>query len=82
MEGHPVKYQLDEEMIPDSLIDIDDLKVSNIQESSQMFYPSDGSVMKVDHCSVGGLEFKKSIIIKDNLAFGLRRAADRPYEGS
>lgn len=47
-----------------------------------MFYPYDGSVMKVDSCSVGGAEFRKSIIIKDNLAFGLRRATDAPYEGN
>jgi hypothetical protein len=45
-----------------------------------MFYPSDGSVIKVDHCAVGGVEFKKSVVIKDNLAFGLRKAGDRPYE--
>lgn len=30
VEGHPVKYQLDDEMIPETLIDIDDLKISNI----------------------------------------------------
>ncbi len=45
-----------------------------------MFYPYDGSVIKVDHCAVGGLEFKKSVIIKDNLAFGLRKAGDRTYD--
>jgi hypothetical protein len=47
-----------------------------------MFYPYDGSVMKVDNCSVGGADFKKSIIVKDNLAFGLRRETDRAYEGN
>ena len=50
IDGQPVRYQMDEEMIPETLLDIDDRKVSNIQESSQMFYPYDGSVMKVDHC--------------------------------
>jgi hypothetical protein len=80
VEGHPVKYQLDEEMVPEALIDIDDLKVSNISENSQMFYPYDGSVMKVDSCSVGGNDFKKSIITKDNLTFGLRRATDGHYD--
>lgn len=47
-----------------------------------MFYPYDGSVMKVDSCSVAGQDFKKAIIVKDNLAFGLRRATDTPYEGN
>ena len=79
LEGQPLKYQMDEEMIPDTLIDIDDLKVQNIQERSQMLYPYDGSVMKVDTCSVGGKDFKKSIITKDKLAFGLRRATDQEY---
>ena len=39
-----------------------------------------GPVIKVDSCSAGGIDFKKSIILKDNLAFGLRRATDRPYD--
>lgn len=30
VEGQPMKYQLDDEMVPESLIDIDDQKVSNI----------------------------------------------------
>ncbi len=71
---------MDEEMIPDSLLDIDDQRVSSIQENSQMFYPYDGSMMKVDHCSVGGVEFKKSLVVKDNLTFGLRNAHDSNYE--
>ena len=78
--GQPVKYQMDEEMTPDTLLEIDAQKVSSIQEVSQMVYPFDGSVIKVDHCAVGGSEFKKSLIIKDNLAFGLRKAVDRGYE--
>jgi hypothetical protein len=45
-----------------------------------MFYPYDGSVMKVDHCQAGGLEFAKSIVLKDNLAFGLRKAKDIHYD--
>ena len=77
-----MKYVMDEEMIPDSLLDIDDLKVSSIMENSQLFYPYDGSVMKVDNCSVGGAEFKKSVVVKDNLSFGLRKAVNKDYEGS
>lgn len=78
-EGQPLKYQLDDELIPEQLIDIDDIKVQSIQERSQMLYPKDGSVIKVDTCSVGGNSFKKSIITKDKLAFGLRRATDLAY---
>ena len=49
-----------------------------------MMYPYDGSVIKVDSCSIGGLDFKKSSVQKDNLSFGLRKAAqvNKAYEGS
>ena len=36
-------------------------------------YPDDNSVMRVDHFTVGGKKFSKSLIIKDNLRFGLRQ---------
>ena len=42
------KYQLDEEMVPDSLLDIDDQNIGAISEHTQLLYPTDGSIMKVD----------------------------------
>lgn len=35
-------------------------------------YPDDNSIIRVDHFSVGGKQFSKSIVMKDNLRFGLR----------
>ena len=35
--------------------------------------------MKVDTRSVGGNSFRKAVITKDKLAFGLRRATDLEY---
>jgi hypothetical protein len=35
-------------------------------------------VIRVDHFVVGGQTFKKSIVIKDNLRFGLRERKDIP----
>lgn len=68
------KYQFDEEMIPDSLLDIDDRKIQNIEEKSQMLYPDDNSVMKVDTFEIAGKKYTKSSVMKDNLTFGLRKA--------
>jgi len=45
---------MDEEMLPEQLLDVDDSKIGNINESSQLFYPDDNSIMKVDHFEIGG----------------------------
>lgn len=67
------KYQLDDEMIPEQMLDIDDLKIQNINEKSQFYYPGDGSIIKVDAFSANGQTSKKSVVFKDNLTFGLRK---------
>jgi len=33
---------------------MDDLGIQSIRDSTQLLYPSDNSVMKVDHFEVGG----------------------------
>lgn len=60
--------------MPETLIDMDDKKIQNVREQSQMMYPSDNSIMRVDQYEVGGQKHSKSQIIKDNLTFGLRPA--------
>ena len=65
---------MDDEMIPDTLLDIDDQKVQSISETTDFLYPSDGSVMKVDTYTIGGKTYKKAMVIKDNLKFGIRSA--------
>lgn len=35
-------------------------------------YPDDNSIIRVDHFSVGGTQFSKSLVLKDKLRFGLR----------
>jgi len=67
-----MKYTLDEENLPSSLLNVEDAKIQCITEKSALMYPDDNSVIRVDHFSVGGKQFSKSIIIKDNLRFGLR----------
>ena len=60
------------------MLDIDDLKVQNIFEKTEMFYPGDGSIMKVNTFSSGGETHKKSVVYKDNLIFGLRKTQVEP----
>ena len=67
-----MKYSMDEDLLPDRMLDIEDDRVQNIAEKTALLYPDDNSVMKVDHFTVGGKTFSKSIIVKDNLKFGLR----------
>lgn len=63
---------MDEDLLPEKMLDIEDDKVQNIAEKSALMYPDDNSIMRVDHFTVGGKTFSKSIIVKDNLKFGLR----------
>ncbi len=67
-----MKYSIDDEMLPDSMLNIDDDIIQSIQENSASLYPDDNSIMRVDHFTVGGSFFSKSIVQKDNLKFGLR----------
>ncbi len=65
-------YELDQDLLPSSLVDVDDSKVGPIAERTQAYYPDDNSIMRVINYEVGGKSFKKSHVIKDNLTFGLR----------
>ena len=67
-----MRYVLDEEALPKSLINVEDAKIQVISEKSALMYPDDNSVMRVDHFQIGGKQFSKSVVIKDNLRFGLR----------
>jgi hypothetical protein len=71
-----MKYVLDEEAIPNHLINVEDAKIQLITEKSAFMYPDDNSIIRVDHFSVGGKQFSKSIVMKDNLRFGLRARQD------
>lgn len=67
-----MKYNMDEDLLPDRMLDIEDDRVQNIAERSALMYPDDNSIMRADHFTVGGKTFSKSIVVKDNLKFGLR----------
>jgi len=67
-------------MLPDLLLSVDDGKVGNVMEHSELFYPDDNSIMRVDSWAVGGVQSAKSVIYKDNLTFGLRNVAASELE--
>jgi hypothetical protein len=71
--GGFMKYAIDEDVLPERMLDIEDDKIQSINERSAFLYPDDNSIMKVDHFSVGGSDFSKSVVMKDNLRFGLRK---------
>lgn len=75
-----MKYVLDEEALPSTLINVEDSKIQCVSEKSALMYPDDNSVIRVDHFAVGGCQFSKSIVIKDNLRFGLRTRASTKQE--
>lgn len=49
-----MKYVLDEDALPSSLINVEDAKIQCVQEKSALMYPDDNSVIRVDHFAVGG----------------------------
>jgi len=71
---------MEEENLPGQLLDIDDDKIQFISEKCDFLYPDDNSVMRVTNFSVGGNNFKKSMVTKDNLRFGLRTAVEMEEE--
>ena len=59
--------------MPEPMLNVEDDKVQSISEKMGLLYPDDNSIIRVDHYSVGGVQFSKSLVIKDNLKFGLRQ---------
>lgn len=54
------------------MLDIDFQAVQNIQQTITQFFPDDNSVMNVEEVQIGGKSYKKSIIQKDKMTFGIQ----------
>lgn len=63
--------------LSDFLYDIDSHKVGVIRTNSKFSYPSDNSIIKVEKNLLGNRRLGKSIIIKDNLVFGIRESEEK-----
>jgi hypothetical protein len=60
----------------EDLIDIESSKVGVIRTNTKYSYPSDNSLIRVEKLLIGGRRLGSSLVLKDNLAFGIRERAD------
>lgn len=72
----PVKYTLDEEQVPTQMLDVDDLRVQNIKQTLNQYFPDDNSIITSEEYSIGGQNRVKPIVYKDQLQFGLREVTN------
>jgi hypothetical protein len=73
----PVKYQLDEEMIPPNMIDIDDQRVRNIKQTLNQYLPDDNSIITSEEYHLGGVLRIKPVVYKNKLQFGFRNVTNQ-----
>jgi hypothetical protein len=60
----------------DNMIDIDPEKVGVIRTNTKYSYPSDNSLIRAEKHLIGGRRIGCSLIMKDNLVFGVRERHD------
>ena len=66
----------------DHLLDLDPTRVGVIRTNSKYSYPCDNSLIRVDKLLIGGRRLGTSLILKDNLSFGIRERGDTFREKS
>jgi len=54
------------------IIDIPQHKVGTLRVNQKFCFPCDNSIIRVDKHNVGGRRFGASVILKDNMVFGIR----------
>jgi hypothetical protein len=55
-----------------NLYDIDSTKVGVIRSNSKYCFPCDNSIIRIDKHVIGNRRLGTSLVIKDNLAFGIK----------
>jgi hypothetical protein len=66
----------------EDLIDIDGSKVGVIRSNTKYLYPCDNSLIRVEKLLIGGRRLGSSLILKDNLSFGIRERSDNFHKKS
>lgn len=61
---------------PSDTLDLDTNKVGVIRTNTKYSYPCDNSLIRVDKLLIGGRRLGTSLILKDNLTFGIRERSD------
>lgn len=56
---------------------IDGNKAGIIRENLKYGFPCDNSIIRVDKLQIGGRRVGKSMIVKDNLIFGVKERKER-----
>jgi hypothetical protein len=62
------------------LLSIDDSLVGQVKENVKLMYPSDESVIKSTRLFIGNRQIGKTVVLKDNLIFGIRKVAGKENE--
>lgn len=60
-----------------NLYDIDSSKVGLLRSNSKYCFPADNSIIRIDKHIVGGRRIGSSLVVKDNLAFGIQETMDK-----
>jgi len=55
-------------------------KAGIIRENLKYGFPCDNSIIRVDKLQIGGRRLGKSVIVKDNLVFGIKERRERFIE--
>jgi len=74
-----LKFTLDQSVIPESMLDIDNQKIQNIETNVHQFLPDDNSVMNCETFEIGGRKHQKSIVFKDKFCFGISKIQGQDY---
>jgi hypothetical protein len=59
------------------MLEIPSNKIGFIRTNTKFCYPSDNSIIRVDKHEIGNRRMGSSIIIKDNLVFGVRERLEQ-----
>ena len=62
--------------IPMECLDIDQHKTGLIRTNQKFSFPCDNSVIRVDKNYVGSRRFGASVVVKDNMVFGVKESAE------
>ena len=59
------------------MYEIDPTKVGIIKANSKYCFPCDNSIIRIDKYEIGNRRVGSSMIIKDNLTFGIRESEEK-----
>lgn len=61
------------------MLDIDDHRVTSVNQCLNQFFPDDNSIMTSEEYQIGGVSRTKSIVYKDKMTFGLKELKSESF---